>query len=57
MSQRIIQWTFTKDWSHDVARIVWKGDDGKEYPTELECLRAEVNYWRDKAIEANRISQ
>jgi hypothetical protein len=37
-----------------MPRVVWKADDGKEYATEVEALRAEVMYWRDKATQAHR---
>jgi hypothetical protein len=32
----------------------WMGDDGKRYTTELDALRADVEYWKARAAHAER---
>ncbi len=33
---------------------MFKSDDGRFYPTELEALKADTNFWKEKCLELQK---
>ena len=38
-------------------KIVWKSDDGKEYESEIDALRADAAYWKIRALNKPEVKK